>query len=75
MSISNRGSIILILACLAGCATTYTSSNPSNLPPEQFATVEQVDPIHSGVLIDHVDGKWLDPGQPGFISSPPGSIP
>jgi hypothetical protein len=58
MSISNRGSLLVVLACLAGCATTYTSSNPANVPPEQFATVEQVDPMGSGMLIDHVDGKW-----------------
>jgi hypothetical protein len=57
MQTSNTRAVLLMLAlALSGCATTYDSSdlNPSS---GQFGTLEHVDPVHSGVMIEKVDGK------------------
>ena len=50
---------ITFLILLAGCATTYTDANLRNISPGQTGTLEQSDPIHSGVVIDKMDGVWL----------------
>ena len=46
----------IALLLLSGCVTTYESDG-LDLSPGRFGTLEHVDPLHGGVLVEKVDGE------------------
>ena len=63
MSLASCRCVALLLCVLvSGCATTYTSPDASNFSASQLGTLEHPDPVHSGVVIEQIDGKWRGTG-------------
>ena len=51
-------SVSLAALLLSGCATTYVAGDVSHAGSGQFGTLEHDDPVHGGIVIEQIDGKW-----------------
>lgn len=49
------------LLSMTGCAT-YTEKHAASMPADQVGRLEQPNAVHSGILVEHIDGHWVGAG-------------
>lgn len=57
-----RAFLLVLLASLAGCSSTYKSPGVAEIPVQEVAILKHQDRLKEGVLIEAVDGKWRGMG-------------
>jgi hypothetical protein len=63
---------IILSLIISGCASVYRSPSSESLKPSEMAVIEDKDPVHSGIVIVYVDGKWRGFGIIESYELPPG---
>ena len=54
--------VIASAVIVAGCASVYTDSAASGLSDNEVAILSHPDPVHGGIVIEQIDGRWRGTG-------------
>jgi len=54
--------IAFVVVNLASCAATFVDKSITSQSVDDIAILEHEDPIHGGIVIERIDGKWRGNG-------------